>query len=397
MRVKAALDWVPWGDLKAGDSRSGRGIAKSLIMKNARIGPRCSREQREEETTTSSEGQYRILFENNPLAMMLCDAATRAFRSVNDAAVHQYGYTREEFKVLTVRELHHPDDLPRLLKYIPGHTKGLRHAGHWRHVKKDGTVIDVEVTGHPLMVDRKPAWLVMSNDITERKRLEKEILEINERERQRLGQDLHDHLIQRLVGIANLNSVLCRKLTKQCPAQAADGARIAELLNQTISNVRGMVRGLFPVPLDANGLVFALQELARNVTQTHKIRCQFVRVGPMLLNDNATATHLYRICQEAVRNAFIHGKATRVLIRLASKKHTLRLTISNNGRDFRPKALKQRGFGLDVMRYRAASIGAVLDVRRKSGGGTIVTCRLHREGSVNRVKLHTGPRTRKKQ
>jgi len=120
----------------------------------------------------AAEARYRILFESNPHPMWVYNLETLAFLAVNDAAVTHYGYSREEFLTMTIKDIRPDEDVPRLLDNIAQVTSGLDEAGIWRHRKKDGTVIDVEITSHTLSFDGRPAEVVLANDVTARQQAE---------------------------------------------------------------------------------------------------------------------------------------------------------------------------------------------------------------------------------
>lgn len=207
-----------------------------------------------------------------------------------------------------------------------------------------------------------------------RRRLEREILEISEREQHRIGRELHDSLGQQLTGIAIMAKVLEQKLTRQSADEAGDAREISQLVNQAIGETRQLSRGLHPVALDENGLMSALQTMAA-ATQKHSgISCVFQCETPVPVQDASAAVHLYRIAQEAVTNALRHGRTRNIRIELAAGQPQATLSITNDGLDF-PKTLPQnRGMGLQVMSHRAEMIGGTLDARRAPNGGTQVTC-----------------------
>jgi signal transduction histidine kinase len=211
-------------------------------------------------------------------------------------------------------------------------------------------------------------------DITERKRLEQEILEISDRERQRLGQDLHDGLCQHLAGIELMSQVLEQKLAPKSKADARRVAEIAGHVREAISQTRLLARGLFPVTLESEGLQSALEELAVNTEKMFGIKCRLVCHSEIKISDLAAATHLYRIAQEAVSNAFKHGKATDVMMELDCEPGRISLRVSDNGVGFSREAAKNKGMGLRIMRYRAGMLGGTLSVERNSNGGTSVVC-----------------------
>ena len=151
-------------------------------------------------------------------------------------------------------------------------------------------------------------------------------------------------------------------------------AEIAKLVRTAISQTRALARGLSPVVLDSNGLMSALKELAENTEKLFQISCRFQCDQPVLLQDNAAATHLYRIAQEAVNNAIKHGQAKHVTIQLMIARPRILLLIQDDGTG-RPKIpAKHQGMGLRIMQYRAGMVGGTLAVQRDPDGGTRVTC-----------------------
>lgn len=132
-----------------------------------------------EETLRESETRYRELFESNPQPMWVYDLETLAFLAVNEAAVRHYGYARDEFLRMTIQDIRPPEDVPLLLQNVRAASEVYDKSGPWRHRKKDGAVIYVEVASHRLAFDARPARLVLANDITERQRAEDEIRKLN--------------------------------------------------------------------------------------------------------------------------------------------------------------------------------------------------------------------------
>ncbi len=139
--------------------------------------------KRVEHALRESEEQYRLLFESNPHAMWVYDLETFRFLAVNDFAVDHYGYSREEFLSMTIRDIRPPEDLDKLNTYLSSPQAGLDRAGEWRHRKKDGSIINVEITSHRLDFGGRPAEFVLANDITERKRAEIALRESEDRYR----------------------------------------------------------------------------------------------------------------------------------------------------------------------------------------------------------------------
>ena len=219
----------------------------------------------------------------------------------------------------------------------------------------------------------------LEHEIEERQLLEKRILEISEEEQRRIGQDLHDGLAQELLGM----SFLCRSLQKKLAAQGIPDAmefdKLTSLLDKSVNTAREFAAGLCPVAVESDGIVFALRELASNVTHLYGIKCEFQGADLITIPDRVVAHNLYRIIQESVVNAAKHGRATRIDISLEPvRKSGFRATISDNGIGIGSPAKHgteaRKGLGLKIMEIRARSVGATLGIERGNDRGTVVTC-----------------------
>ncbi|MGD0306136.1 MAG: PAS domain S-box protein [Candidatus Acidiferrales bacterium] len=211
-------------------------------------------------------------------------------------------------------------------------------------------------------------------DITERKHLEKAILEISGREQRRIGQDLHDGLGQHLTGIAFMSKVLEQKLSEKTLPEAADAKKIVTLVNEAINKTRELSRGLLPVMADEQGLMSALKQMSTEVEDLFQTSCRFECEEPVLVRDLTTATHLYHIVQEAVNNAIKHGQAKHITIVLAARDDEASLEVRDDGPGIPEPLLAHSGMGLRIMSYRANMIGGSCEVRRNAEGGTTVMC-----------------------
>jgi signal transduction histidine kinase len=210
---------------------------------------------------------------------------------------------------------------------------------------------------------------------TERHRLERQLLEITDREQARIGQDIHDGLCQHLVILAFDANSLHGELSAAGRPEVRKAAKIAAFLDEAITEARQLSRGLFPVRLEKEGLPPALEELARTTHRRFKVRCQFRCRGSIRLQDGTVATHLYRIAQEAVTNAVKHSHARSLFISLAAHAGQIELKVEDDGSGFSPKASPgQGGMGLHIMDYRARSIGGTVRLTPRPQGGTVVLC-----------------------
>lgn len=242
-------------------------------------------------------------------------------------------------------------------------------------LRKDGGEFPIDLSLASWKRGRDIYFSAIIRDVTERKHLERGILEVSEREQQRFAQDLHDGLFQHLKGIAYMINVLGKKLSVSSEEDARTAAKIEDLVNQAIVAGRGIARGMSPLVSEANSLMSALQELASNTSRLFDISCVFECPAPVLSIDLAAALHVYRITQEAVNNAVKHSGAKHIWISLnRDDQGHITLAVRDDGTGFTPHPTTDGGMGIDIMQYRARMIGAALDIRRAAEGGTVVDC-----------------------
>ncbi|HOC45937.1 MAG TPA: histidine kinase, partial [Syntrophorhabdaceae bacterium] len=323
-----------------------------------------------------SESQNRALLEAIPDLMFQID------RSGNLLGLHvgNCSSLKNLAREFVGRSIYHISDkeklLPRrLLDQVMACVRQSLSTGraqiYEQHLSLGGEASDFEVR---IVMSGPNKALGIVRDTTRRKRLEREILEISGREQRRIGQDLHDSLCQHLAGIGFMGKVLERKAATQQPIRSEDMLEIVELIDQAITLTRGFARGLNPVRLEADGLMMALIELTSNVERLFGVTCRFECDRPVFLSDDAVASHVYRIAQEALNNAIKHGKADIITIALKQEGESCVLTITDNGVGIGSVHSHGKGMGLSIMQYRASMIGAVLEIKAPEAGGTLIQC-----------------------
>lgn len=216
----------------------------------------------------------------------------------------------------------------------------------------------------------------LADEIAERERLEKVVLEISERERRSIGHELHDALGQHLTGTAVIGQVLAEKLQERGAAEAPEARKLVGLIKTGIDQTRQMAKGLLLADIDAEGLTIALREFCASTAAQSRIECLFEGEDHVALAENGVASHLFRIAQEAVRNAVRHGRARRVVVHLGIVDHRLRLRVVDDGVGLPPSPERGTGLGLRIMEHRALIVGASFAVERRPEGGTVVVCEL---------------------
>jgi signal transduction histidine kinase len=208
----------------------------------------------------------------------------------------------------------------------------------------------------------------------ERHQLEEELLAATGREQRRIGQDLHDGLCQHLAGVEFRTEALARDLA-DAPVVREEVEKIGALVRDGTRQARMLARGLAPVELERNGLMSALSELATNSAHLFRIECRFRCQQPVLVADEATGTHLYRIAQEAISNAIRHARAKTIEIALRpNADEEAVLTVTNDGMPLPEKPERGGGMGLHIMNYRAELIGGTLRLGSTADGRTQITC-----------------------
>lgn len=302
--------------------------------------------------------------------------------SVNTATEQLFGYAREELVGRNVSMLmpepyasEHDEYVRRYLR--TGHARVIGIGREVMGLRKDGTTFPTTLSVGEFRVDGRRMFTGIHHDLTNRRRLEREVLEASANEQRRIGHDLHDGLCQQILGASFGIEVLAQRLAKSTPQELPAVQKLADLLNETLTQARALAHGLNPIDLRAGGLPKALDELARRVRDVFHVECRFSAAGNTDVSDNAVATHLYRIAQEAISNAIRHGKARRVDVELTESKGQLTLSIRDDGRGLGAVAERGDGRGLHIMQYRAGLIGGTLAVRPGAkGAGTAVTCSL---------------------
>jgi PAS domain S-box-containing protein len=209
----------------------------------------------------------------------------------------------------------------------------------------------------------------LERTMAQRKQLEKELLEISEREKRRIGEDLHDIVCQELTATALYLKSSANTAKDRSTAKILDEA--AEVVNRNVALARNLARGFQPVVIGEGGLVAALRNLCAQVKATKKVTCHMKLPRGIRVKDETIALNLYRIAQEAVTNAVKHADATEITVCMEREDGHILLVVEDNGKGFRPSK-RRKGLGLHIMRYRASALGGKLKVAARRTGGTLV-------------------------
>ncbi len=368
-------------------TRDGRSIVVSLtispirdrrgrIIGISKIARDITRQKADEDALRSRQREFETLAEHSPLIITRFD---RKFRHlyVNRVIEGVTGRSRDQFLGKTNRELGMPPDLCSLWEAKFRTTLETRREVDFefsyegRFGRRDfhsRLVPEFGADGHVASV------LGVAADITDRKRLQAELLSIAERQQLAIGQDLHDDVGQELTGVALMCEALSDALQKDGSPEVVLMARICSRLGYVRDRIRSMARGLYPVEVDARGLMNVLEELTHRTTIDDRIEATFVCDFPVYVQDNHIATQLYRVAQEAIANAIKHANPERITVILALIDDRITLEVRDDGIGMASESRQRQGMGLKTMQYRADLIGATLDVDSIEGGGTRVIC-----------------------
>jgi two-component system CheB/CheR fusion protein len=327
------------------------------------------------------EDRLRIILDTAPDAIITIESEGKIV-GFNQAAEAIFGYSASEAIGQNVSLLmpspyreEHDDYLARHLETHESSIFCKRRELPGR--RKDGSAFPLELTVSEIA--RSGLFVGIIRDISAQRELEKEVINASTFEQERIGQEIHDGLGQRLTGLSMMVESLRRALTKRALPEAATAGEIIKQLQEATRESRAIAQGLIPVPLTEQGLSDALGKLAKDIQAATGINCSFTTgvSDRVEVKDRAIAVQLYRIAQEVVHNAVRHAQARNIAISLSRTNSSLELLISDDGKGFRPDSGTGAGFGLRIMHYRAAMIGCDLKIDSSPGKGTVVRCRLY--------------------
>jgi PAS domain S-box-containing protein len=342
--------------------------------------------RRAEEALREREIRLRAIVETAVDAIVTIDEAG-VIESVNPATERMFGYDARELSGRNVSVLMPEPYRGEHDRYLESYlrTGRAKIIGVGREVlglRKDGSVFPLDLSVSEFRIGDRRMFTGIMHDISNRRRLEREILDASANEQRRIGHELHDGLCQQLTGISFATEILARQLQDKAPDVLPRVRKLADEVDQTITHARTLARGLNPVEIHAESFVSSLEDLARKVSETFGVSCRFRSEGicDTAVRDNLSASHLYRIAQEAISNAIRHGGAKKIEVKLQADAASMSLSVADDGRGFDKQdggagpREKRAGIGLQTMSYRAKMINGILDVRPRTPRGVIVTC-----------------------
>lgn len=343
-----------------------RGVLRDLTEKRA-----------SQEALRLSEEMFSKAFRSSPSGIFIARIADHQVINANDSFLQLIGRTYRHVVGKTLEELHffrNAEDLQRLVMALQdlGSVRDMELA----FITSEGDARTGIVSAETVRIWGEVCVLCAMEDLTETQRLEREIIDISEAERQQVGQYLHDDLCSHLLGIEVLHKVLRQKLSASGYPELVAADRIRDLIREAIAKTRRISRGLCPVNIAENGLELILRELCGDIQEIYRVTCNFEHDQHVLMEDTSIATHIYYIAREAAYNAVKHGHADTITLSLRNHGAYAELQIRDNGKGI-PKSLKLTGMGIRIMNYRARRIGADLGAKRMGDSGSLVSLCFH--------------------
>ncbi|MGA3067124.1 MAG: PAS domain S-box protein [Tepidisphaeraceae bacterium] len=353
-----------------------------------RILQRTSELRRSNELLRQSEERFRLLVDGvADYALVMLDAAGKIV-SWNPGAERIFAFKQEEAIGGDSAAFYTPEDVAKD-KPAADLRETVQHGRYeeegWR-VRRDGDRFWANVISTALHDEsgRPAGFAQVTRDITELRALEKELLEISDRQQMMIGHDLHDGIGQELTGIALLTQNLRQRLAAHNEPESIEAGRIAGLANRTLDQMRKLARGLAPVDLDPEGMEVALRDMALKVQTSLGRPCTVICRGAPNWIDRSVSLHLFRIAQEAANNAVRHANPKQIRIELDTISSAVTLSVHDDGVGLPPAEGRRKGMGFNVMQYRSRLIGASLEIRSGPGGTSVIcTCPISTSDDTN--------------
>lgn len=323
-----------------------------------------------------AEQRYAQIFNGSPHPQWVHARDSLRFLLVNDAAVRQYGWNREELLSRTVEVLSRNAGQPALpqARNEQATAELPPEPFETQHVTKDGRVLEVEVWTHSIDCGGRPGELVFAVDVTERRAFGQALMEAIGGEQRRIAQEMHDGLGQELTGLALSVRALANRAQKERDAISVDLDQLALLATSCIQDAQRIVQGLSPLTNADGNLDAALEGLARRSSLSGtRVRFRTRYHAPTIV-ELKMRNHLFRIAQEAVQNSLKHSGAQSIAIELSSRPGGIVLSVIDDGMGLAADADTRAGLGMRTMRFRASTMGARLSITRGAGGGNSVVC-----------------------
>jgi two-component system sensor histidine kinase UhpB len=340
-----------------------------------------------EEALLVSEEKYKQMFYQNFFPSWIYDPATLKILEVNDAAIRTYGYDREEFLKLTLKDIRPMEDIPLLMKTMGSH-HDKSQVKLWRHKKKNGEIMNVEVTFFPINYFGRIVSQAQIHDVTEEVKLQKQlkeqqqaeqknitaaVLKALESDRAHLGEELHDNINQ----ILATSMLYLEHAKSHVEVREEMIGRSLEVISLVIEEIRKLSRKLIVSDIMDIGLKKTIEEMIAGIMLVKKMEIvlNMENFPEKKLEENLKIA-VYRIIQEQLTNILKHAAASSVLIELHKEEKQIILEINDNGKGFDP-TLHRKGVGITNITSRASLFDGEVIIDSAPGKGCNLKVTLH--------------------
>ena len=349
-------------------------LEREVAARTASLSEEVQHRKDAEEQAVEKEKKVRQILETMPVPVLICRLEDSHILYANPSFRLMVGpswrKSHRRFSSLFKRPSEYEDLLKQIKrdKSLSGEELPL--------VLPDNKDYWISFSARPLIYEEEKAYIIGMTDRTQRKKLEDQILTISDRERNRIGQDLHDDICQRMAGISFLSAALEKQLNAASSEGAETAGQISLFINETITQTRKLAGSLYPVSLQQMGLDESLKDLLEYYKIHYSINCSYINnIKTMPDFSDQQKLYLYRIAQEALSNAARHSKGTLIELILERAGNTFNIRINDDGIGVK-KGPSKGGMGMAILQNRANTLGAEIIYSERNGGGTSVLCRL---------------------
>ena len=322
---------------------------------------------------------YKLLFENNPMPMWIMSRGTLNIIDVNEAAIHHYGYSREEFLKLQSTDLRPAEDVGKYLAHLNKKAQQANKSGTWRHRKKDGTIIMVDIIADDIMYKDQEARIILAHDVTEKLKIEAELvsyriqqqklitettIQAQEKEREEIGKELHDNINQILA-----SAKLYLELGMKRKEDMEPFRKTSESINLAIQEIRQLSQTLVTPSLGNSSLVETLKEMIGNFSSASSLKVELnAKDFNEELIDDDIKLMFYRVVQEQLNNILKHARAGNATVDLVVTAEKVILFVQDDGVGFDTDKARG-GIGLRNITNRAKFYNGLTEIISSPGKG----------------------------
>ena len=357
------------------------------------------------ERLVASEKKYKLLFESNPLPMIMMGLSDLNITDVNEAAVQQYGYSKGNFLMMNIKDLTPEDDSSEsFIAYMKDQTPGYRNAGVWRHVREDKAILYTEVSVYGMVLDGRKMKLVLAYDVTSKieadnklkqyieqiRMLTGHLQEIREEERKNVSREIHDELGQQLTVLKMEVAWMIRKLDETETKFEKKLQALLETIDGTMRTVRRICAELRPTSLDDLGLTAAIEWHAKQFEAKTGIKVNLDLPQELFNLSPEIKIGLYRIFQESLTNVARHADASTIDVHLALEEMMIVMHITDDGKGFDPEVRQKQTLGILGMKERSLTLGGEYIINSRPGKGTRIMVSIPLKKDLMILKKKTG-------